>query len=140
MSLIDDAISKLQAHALACTSTTIKAAPDYPPEDASILPLAVAYIASGTAQADNATTTRLLLTVNVDIHFSRVTLRSAYTQLNAIIPEYFKRLAGDPTLGGAVETIIFPASVRVVPTDWNGIATSMAQFSIPLKFLETPIT
>ncbi len=139
MSVIDDAIKKLQAHALACTSTTIKAAPDYPPEDASILPLAVAYIAEGTGQADNATTARLLLTVNVDIHFSRVSLKSAYTQLNAIIPEYLKRLAGDPTLGGTVETINFPVSFRVVPAEWGSLVTSMAQFQVPLKFMETPI-
>ena len=136
MSLIDDAIKKLQAHTLACTSTTIKAAPDYPPEDASILPLAVAYIAEGTGQADNATTARLLLTVNVDIHFSRVSLKSAYTQINAVIPEYLKRLAADPTLGGAVETINFPVAFRVLPAEWGSIVTSMIQFEIPLKFME----
>lgn len=136
MSLIDDAIQKLQAHALACTSTTIKAAPDYPPEDASILPLAVAYIASGTGQADNATTARLLLTINVDIHFSRVSLKSAYTQINAVIPEYLKRLAADPTLGGKVETINFPVAFRVLPAEWGSIVTSMIQFEIPLKFME----
>ncbi len=139
MSVIDDAIEKLQAHALACTSTTIRAAPDYPPEDASILPLAVAYIAEGTGQADNATTARLLFTVNVDIHFSRVTLKGAYMQLNAIIPEYLKRLAGDPTLGGTVETINFPVSFRVVPAEWGSLVTSMAQFQIQLKFMETSI-
>lgn len=139
MSVIDDAIEKLQAHALACTSTTIRAAPDYPPEDASILPLAVAYIAEGTGQADNATTARLLFTVNVDIHFSRVTLKGAYMQLNAIIPEYLKRLAGDPTLGGTVKTINFPVSFRVVPAEWGSLVTSMAQFQIQLKFMETSI-
>lgn len=137
MSVIDDAIKKLQAHALACTSTTIKAAPDYPPEDASILPLAITYIAEGTGRADNATTARLLFTVNVDIHFSRVTLKSAYTQLNAIIPEYLERLAADPTLGGTVETINFPISFRVVPAEWGSLVTSMVQFQIPLKFMES---
>lgn len=140
MSIIDDAITRLQAIALECTATTIKEAPSYPPEDAAILPIAIAYIASGTGQADNATDARLLLTVNVDIHFSRISMRGAYTQLNAIIPEYLKRLAGDPTLNGSVDTIVFPVSFTVGPSEWDKLVTQSVSFTVPLKFLESPTT
>ena len=140
MSVIDDAIIQLQTHALAITSETIRSAPYKPIEGAPVLPLAIAYIAEGTGQADDITTARLLLTVNVDFHVRRDSMKSAYTQLNNIIPEYLQRLAGDPTLGGNVDTIMFPVSFTVAPAQWDAIVTQMASFSIPLKFLETPTT
>jgi len=139
MSVIDDAILRLQTLALAITSEDV-AAPSYPTESAAVLPLAIAYIAEGTGQADDITTARLLLTINVDFHVRRDSMKSAYTQLNNIIPEYLKRLAGDPTLNGAVDTIVFPVSFNVTPAQWDATVTQMASFSIPLKFIETPTT
>lgn len=140
MSIIDDAIGRLQYHALAITSETVRGAPSYPTEDASVLPLAIAYIANGTGSADDASTARLLLTVNVDFHVNRMSMKSAYTQLNNIIPEYLRRLAGDPTLNAKVDTIVFPVSFTVVPAQWDKVVTQMASFQVPLKFRETPIT
>lgn len=140
MSVIDDAILRLQTLALAITSEDVRAAPSYPTESAAVLPLAIAYIAEGTGQADDITTARLLLTINVDFHVRRDSMKSAYTQLNNIIPEYLKRLAGDPTLNGAVDTIVFPVSFNVTPAQWDATVTQMASFSIPLKFIETPTT
>ena len=139
-SIIDDAVARLQYHALALTSETVRGAPSYPTEDASVLPLAITYIANGTGSVDDATTARLLLTVNVDFHVSRVSMKSAYTQLNNIIPEYLKRLAGDPTLNGKVDTIVFPVTFQVMPAQWDRLTTQMASFSIPCKFRETPTT
>lgn len=140
MSIIDDAIGRLQYHALAITSETVRGAPSYPTEDASVLPLAIAYIANGTGSADDATTARLLLTVNVDFHVNRMSMKSAYTQLNNIIPEYLRRLAGDPTLNAKVDTIVFPVSFTVMPAQWDKVVTQMASFQVPLKFRETPTT
>jgi hypothetical protein len=140
MSIIDDAIGRLQYHALAITSETVRGAPSYPTEDASVLPLAIAYIANGTGSADDASTARLLLTVNVDFHVNRMSMKSAYTQLNNIIPEYLRRLAGDPTLNAKVDTIVFPVSFTVVPAQWDKVVTQMASFQVPLKFRETPTT
>ena len=140
MSLIDDAILKLQTHALALSTETVRAAPSYPVEDATVLPLAIAYISQGTGQADDVTTARLLLTVNVDFHVNRSIMKSAYSQLDNIIPEFLRRLAGDPTLGGTVDTIVFPVSFTVGPAQWNRVVTQMASFSVPLKFRESPIT
>ncbi len=140
MSIIDDAITRLQYHALAITGTTVRGAPPYPVEDATVLPLAIAYISDGTGSIDDSTTARLLLTVKVDFHVNRISMKSAYTELNAIIPEYLKRLAGDPTLNGKVDTIVFPVSFQVMPAQWDRITTQMASFQVPLKFRETPTT
>ena len=140
MSIIDDAVLGLQTIALALTSEEIRSAPSKPVESASVLPLAIAYIANGTGDVDDITSARLLLTVNVDFHVRRDSMKSAYTQLNNIIPEFLQRLAGDPTLSGAVDTIVFPVSFEVVPAQWDAVVTQMASFSIPLKFRETPTT
>ena len=140
MSIIDDAVQRLQTIALAITSETVRGAPSYPVEDASVLPLAIAHIASGSGQADEATTARLLLTVNVDFHVSRVSMKSAYTQLNNIIPEFLRRLAGDPTLNGNVDSIVFPVTFNVSAAQWDRVVTQMASFAVPLKFRETPTT
>jgi C4-dicarboxylate transporter len=140
MSVIDNAVQRLQTIALAITSETVRGAPSYPVEDASVLPLAIAHIASGSGQADEATTARLLLTVNVDFHVSRVSMKSAYTQLNNIIPEFLQRLAGDPTLSGNVDSIVFPVTFNVSAAQWDRVVTQMASFAVPLKFRETPTT
>jgi hypothetical protein len=140
MSIIDDAIARLQTIALACTATTIKAAPNYPVMDAAVLPLAVAHITAGTGQADDATSARLLLTVSVDVHFNRQSIKDAYTKIDKFIPEYLQRLAGDPTLNGKVDTIVFPVSFVVVPTQWDQVTTQMVSFQVPLKFIQTPTT
>lgn len=140
MSIIDNAVQRLQTIALAITSETVRGAPSYPVEDASVLPIAIAHIASGSGQADESTTARLLLTVNVDFHVSRVSMKSAYTQLNNIIPEFLQRLAGDPTLSGNVDSIVFPVNFQVSAAQWDRVVTQMASFAVPLKFRETPTT
>ena len=140
MSIIDDAVARLQYHALAISSEIVRGAPSYPTEDASVMPLAIAYSANGTGSIDDSTTARLLLTVNVDFHVNRTSMKSAYTQLNNIIPEYLRRLAADPTLNAKVDTIVFPVSFTVMPAQWDRITTQMASFQVPLKFRETPTT
>ena len=50
------------------------------------------------------------------------------------------RLAGDPTLGGTVDTIVFPVSFAVSAVQWNTIPTQMISFTIPVKYRESPIT
>lgn len=140
MSIADDAVQRLQTLALAITSETIRGAPSYPVEDAMVLPLSIAYWASGTGQADEATTVRMLINAKVDFHVNTISLKSAYSQLNNIIPEYLQRLAGDPTLNGKVDTIVFPVSFEVSPAQWDKVVTLMASFTIPLKFRESPTT
>ena len=136
---IDTAIARIQALALSSTDTEIKSAPSYPVEDANVLPLAITYIKSGQAQADDASAARLLLTVGCDVHFSRISLKQACIQINLFVPEFLKRLSGDPTLNGAVDTIVYPVTFQVVPVDFNGIPTLSASFDITLKFREAAL-
>lgn len=143
MSIIDDAINRLQAIALlyvdpSTSKPLIKAAPDYPVGDASVIPLAIAHIADGSLNVDNASDARLLLTVHVDVHFNRQSIKDSYTKIDKFIPDYLQRLAGDPTLNGKVDTINFPVYFTVSPADWGSITTQMVSFQIPLKFKESP--
>ena len=145
MSLVDDAIQRIQTLALLVAydsggTKTIRSAPSYPAEDASVLPLAITYIAEGECQADDITTARLLYTINTDFHVSRVSMKSAYTQLDIIIPDFSRRLAGDPTLNSTVDTIRFPVTFTVGPAQWDQVVTQMVSFSIPIKILSTPTT
>jgi hypothetical protein len=136
---IDNAIARLQDLALSCTSVIIKAAPDYPVEDASILPMSIAYFYNGTIESGDASTVAFLPTViNVDFYFSRVSLKQAYQQSDAIYFEYGCKLKGDPTLNGKVDTIIFPIQIMSRAMEWNKIAVQMLRFSIPVKIIDTP--
>ena len=136
---ISAAITQLQTLMLATTDLTIKGAPDYPVDDAGVLPLSIAHITGGTGSADNATDTRLLLDVAIDVHFDRLSMKRTYQSVTKLIPEYLRRLGGDPTLGGAVNTIVYPVTVTVEPAQWDSVATHMVRFSMTLKLLETPL-
>jgi len=146
---IDSAIARLQDISQALTGITIKSAPDYPIENVDPLPMSVAYVSAGRFEALNATTTLLFPTVNVEFHFSRLNLKQAYQQINAVVFEYAQRLAGDPKLNGTVDTIFtnddgsIPFTVR--PFNWGKPAgsnvdffTQMLLFEIPIKIMTTP--
>ena len=140
MSSIDDAIERLQDLALASTDLTIRAAPDYPVSDAGVLPIAIAHLTSGNGSPMEASTLLLFPTISVDFHFSRLSLKQAYTEIDACAAEYMRRLAGDPILDASVDTIVFPVTFTIQATQWDSIATQMLSFSVPVKVLETPIT
>lgn len=133
---IAGAISALQAHALELTA--FKFAPTTPPEAVNALPASVAFIESGSCSVDDASSTRELYTIRIDLHFNRANMRNAYTAINAAIPQFVRILAGDPTLGGAVDTIIFPVQFTVQPMQWNELETLAAVFQIQVKIRETP--
>lgn len=136
--VIDNAIARLQALALACTD--IKKAPDYPIEDATVLPLAIAHIIGGDGTVMNATTVQLDPIISVDFHFSRTNIKDAYQRINTLVPEYLCRLGGDPTLNATVDTIQFPVTFAVSPAQWDTLITQMVSFSVQFKTLETPIS
>ena len=145
MSMIDDAIVKIQTHALLVAfnssgSKTVRSAPSYPVDDAAVLPLAITYIADGYFESGDVTSARLFYTINTDFHVARASMKSAYTQLDIIIPDFSRRLMGDPTLGATVDTIVYPVEFSVGPAVWDAVVTQMASFSIPVKILSTPTT
>lgn len=138
MSDIDSAIARLQDLAVACTD--IKHAPDYPIEDAAVLPVTIAHLRQGTFQADDATSNRALDVINVDAHFPRMFMKDTYTRINRFVPEFQTRLTGDPTLNGTVDTIVFPVSYEVAPAQWDSVTTQMVQFSITVKTRNTSVS
>lgn len=139
MNAIDNALARLQTIALACTTVSVKLAPAFPVSDASMLPLSIAHLVEGSGQADDAASVRLLVTANVDVHFSRQNMKEAYQKSDAFAVEYLRRLSGDPTLGGTIDTIIFPVTFGVSPADWGSVQTHMLSFTVQFKELTTPI-
>jgi len=134
MSDIDDVITRLQTLALLSADVTVKSAPQTPPESAAVLPLSVAWIAGGDVTAVAYGDVKMILNIRVDIHVSRTNNKSAFTQINGIIPDFMKRLAGDPSLNDEASTIVFPVTCEVSPAEWNNVQTLMAAFTVPCKF------
>jgi len=141
---IDNAIARLQDLVQACTTLTIKSAPDYPVENADPFPMSVAYLSSGYARFTNASTTHIFPTLSLEVHFSRVNIKNTYQNINAIALELPRRLAADPTLNGTVSTMIAtndqPITWEVSPFSWGAVQSEMLKFSIPFKTLQTPTT
>lgn len=146
MSSIDNAIARIQAIALEMTDVQIKSAPDYPIETIDPLPMATSYLNSGTLYFVNSTLQKNFPTINVEFHFSRLNLRQANEQVNAVAIEFPQRLAGDPTLNGTVITIVGGADSDIPYTvnqyfPWGqppNIYSVMLKFDIPIKLLKSP--
>lgn len=151
MSSIDDAIARIQAIALELTTVQINSAPDYPIETLDPLPMAISYLTSGTLYFVNSTTQKNFPTINVEFHFSRLNLRQANQQVNAVAIEFPQRLAGDPTLNSTVDTIVAtqnqPLNYVRRPFTWReqsasqpSLITDMLMFTVPVKLLKEPTT
>jgi len=140
MSAIDTAITRLQALAQQ-TSVTVRHAPAYPVDDASVLPMAIAHLASGRMLGGDATANIQVHNIGVDFHVNRQSLRQAYAELDTIVPEYIDLLAGDPTLAGAVDTIqIDNVIYNIAPAQWDRVTTLCAFFTVPVKIFSAPST
>ena len=140
MSAIDSAITRLQALALSSSDLTVRAAPSYPVEDAGVFPIAIAHVIEGETVLSNATLTSVFPTIAVDFHFNRTDLKKAYTDIDALIVEYSKKLGGDPTLSGAVDTIVSPIPFTTSPVTWGSVETIMLRFAVQIKSLEVPVS
>jgi len=137
---IDTAIQRIQTLALA-SSNHMKLAPDKPIDNAGTLPMCIAHLGGGQFTAANSTTNIFIPTIFVDFHFNRSWLKQAFTQIDEIVPAFSNLLAGDPTLDGSRDTIVFPVTFEApTPVDFDGIQTLMVRFNVPVKSLETPVT
>lgn len=136
------AIARIQVHALAVDtiSPRVKDAGLYPVEDASMLPKMATYFENLTANAEDATTVRILYNVNSDLHLSRDNLYSSYEQLTLFVESFLRRLWGDPTLDGAVQTISAPITGVRIPDEYNMLKTLMVRFTTQIKLRPTPLT
>ena len=144
MSIIDNAITRLRYHALATKyndTDAVNGAPDYPPEDVlRSLPFAITHIMGGEVDKHSWDVVRHIMRIGVDFHFSMDRLRTAYSQMDTVIPDFLNRLGGDPNLDGNVDTIVFPIEYNVTPAQWNQTTTLMISFIVPVKFIENPTT
>lgn len=139
MSVIDNAIARIQDIALQCTG--IHNAPDYPVEDATALPLVITHIVEGDGYAMNADVVQMDLVVNADFHFARVNIKDCYKKIDTLIPEFLQRLGGaEATLNSTIDTIQYPITFTVAPAQWDAVITQMVSFVIPFKVLTTPTT
>lgn len=144
---IDNAVARVQDIAAALTTipptgTKMHAELDYPAEAGQPFPFSIAYLGGGRFQATNATVHHNFPAIKVEFHFSRVNLKQAYQQINAVAIEFPQRLAGDPTLGGTVQTIVFGGDgeieYTVRPFEYGSIVSQMLEFTIPVKLLKAP--
>jgi hypothetical protein len=147
---IDDAVFRIQALALGMTEITVKSAPDYPIESVDPLPMVVSYVGGGQAHLSNATMLHNFPEIQVEFHLSRINLNLMSKQINAIVNEFPRRLAGDPTLNGKVKTVVMtpdnPLTYSMRPFVWglegdrNRVLTMMVLFVVPIKLLPAPLT
>lgn len=139
---IDNAIARIQDIVGALTSVNFKSYPDYPIENADPFPMSIAYIGGGEFRATNATIHHNFPIISVEFHFSRINLKQTYQQINLVVLEFPKRIAGDPTLNGAIDTVIMtqdqPITYIVRPFEWGKVTSQMLMFSIPIKTLQAP--
>jgi hypothetical protein len=141
---IDRATARIADLARAMAGITIKSAPDYPVENAEPLPFVVSYPANGSFHATNATVLHNFPVLAVEFHFSRINLREMQKQINTVVYEFPRRLAGDPTLDGNVLTVVMsqdrPIEYTSGPFEWAGVTTHRLLFTVPIKLLPTPQT
>jgi hypothetical protein len=138
-SVVDTAIARIQAIALACAG--INAAPTLPTANGGVLPMVITHITDGRGSPDDATGMRLLPNIAAEFIFPDNNLAATYTQIDALIPEFMQRLAGDPTLKGAVSTINGEVTFTVSDgLKWDTLNVRVVAFTIPLKFMLTPTT
>ena len=137
---IATAIQRIQALALA-SSSDMKIAPDNPVDNAATLPMSMARLGGGQSTAANSTTNVFIPSIFVDFYFNRSWMKKAFEQIDTIVPAFANRLAGDPTLNGTRDTIVFPVLwSEPEPVDLDDVQTLRVRFTIPVKTLETPVS
>lgn len=141
---IDNAVARIQELALAMTEIEIKSAPDYPIENADPFPFVASFPVSGEFWVDNATLLHNFPVVRIEFHVSRGNIKIMQQQVNAIIHEFPRRLAGDPKLASSIDTSKMTKDEPVPYTsgigEWGAIKSQMVVFNLPLKIRQAPIT
>lgn len=107
------AIAALQVHAKAAGA---KDAPPLPAETAIGYPFSVCYPATGSISAETAGAQKDLMTVNLDLHVNRIDLPTDVQTILSFFTAFAPLLIADPTLGGAVDTIVMEQDD---PIRWN---------------------
>jgi hypothetical protein len=141
---LDNVIARINAIGRALTSVNVRSAADYPTESADPFPMMVSFVGNGQARFVNATMLLIFPEINVEFHFSRTNLRQAQKDINATIIEFPRRLAGDPTLAAAIDTVVSdqgqPISFTQRPAKYGEIASEMLLFVIRVKAVQSPLS
>jgi hypothetical protein len=141
---IDNAVARLADIVLSMSTIAIKSAPDYMVENVEPCPFAAIYASGARVYATNSTVLHNYITIAVEFHLSRINIKQMQQQANAIMYEFPRRLAGDPTLNGTVETILFsadnPIEATSGPFEWQQVSTHRILFPVPVKFRPAPLT
>jgi len=84
----------------------IRTAPDSPPSKMSSYPVAICYPGPGTFSRDNASATRKLTTLVLEVHVAYKDLDRDYRVLLPLADAVTDALLADITIDGAVDTIL----------------------------------
>jgi hypothetical protein len=140
---IDNAAARIQDIVLQMSSITIKSAPDYPVENADPFPFVATFAASGEFYGGSVVLKNFPV-LNVEFHFSRVNIKQMQQQINAVAYEFPRRIAGDPTLNGTVETVVMTEESRISYTsadaEWAGVKAKALVFQLPVKLKLSDMT
>lgn len=132
------AVARVQAIARQCTG--VSTAPAQPPENVEILPVSIAWPESGELTGNDATYSRGQHVIRCEMHMPRDILQTAVSRLTTWAEQFPKLLAGDPTLDGAVTTIVFPVTYSVQSIQWGNTPTLALVWAIPVKILAATTT
>lgn len=132
------AVARVQAIAKQCTG--MKSTPAQPTETVEVLPITISWPEDGTLTPNDATFTTGLHTIRCEMHVNRAMLRLAVQTLTGWAEQFPKLLAGDPTLDGAVDTIVFPVTYTVQSIQWDDTPTLALVWRVPVKILAAPTT
>lgn len=132
------AVARVQAIARQCTG--VRASPAQPTESADVLPVAISWPENGTLTPNDATFTTGLHTIRCEMHASRDMLKDAVQKITGWAEQFPKHLAGDPTLDGAVDSIVFPVTYSVQSIQWGETPTLALVWQVPVKILAAPTT
>lgn len=135
------AIQRIQTLAISSSDIAIKYAPDAPVPNAMVSPFTIAYVDDGEFTEANATDARFIGNVNLDAYFNPENLPQAFKNMDLFTYEFVRRLGGDPTLNGTVQTIVFPIIIgKPSNVTWGGSPFLRKAFTIKIHTLETPLT
>ncbi len=132
---LEAAIANLQSKALALSG--MKAAPTDPPEASSVYPFAVSYENTGSLELESFGFANDRAVIFTEFHVSRQMLPLAIKTALSLRDPFLKAIMADPTLGGAVSTVVSPVLRAFGRLEWADTPTIGYRFMTTVKILLT---
>jgi len=130
------AVSRVLAIGRQCTGVKIASSP---PDSLDVLPAVVAWPQSGSLSGMDATFSRGIHNIRCEMHVARDVLPTAIATLTGWAEQFPHLLAGDPTLDGAISTVVFPVTYDLLFVEWGGTPTLALAWTVPVKILGAPV-